>query len=70
MQLYPMQLSKRQKEILRLMVDGKNNKEIAKAMGIKSGTVVSQKWTARIKAGVRDELALYKWAVANPKEIK
>jgi two-component system nitrate/nitrite response regulator NarL len=65
-----MQLSPRQKQILRLMADGKNNKEIAKEMGVATGTITSQKWTARIKVGVRDELALYIWATKNPKELK
>lgn len=52
------------------MVKGLNPAEIAKEMGVKVGTINSQKFTCRIKAGVRDDLALFKWATANPKELK
>lgn len=65
-----MKLSPKQKQILRLMAEGKNNKEIAEAMGVSPGTITSQKWTARIKTGTRDDIALYKWAVENKKELK
>lgn len=65
-----MKLSPRQKEILRLMVRGMNPKEIAEEMEINVATVNTQKFTCRIKAGVRDDLALFKWATANPKELK
>jgi DNA-binding NarL/FixJ family response regulator len=65
-----MKLSPRQKEILRLMIQGMNPKEIAEEMGINVATVNTQKFTCRIKTDTRDDISLYKWATQNPKEIK
>jgi DNA-binding NarL/FixJ family response regulator len=57
----PVSLSKRQNELVGLLVQGLKNKEIAHAMGISEGTVKAYLTTLYEKVGARDrfELALF-----------
>jgi two-component system nitrate/nitrite response regulator NarL len=57
----PVSLSKRQNELVGLLVQGLKNKEIASAMGISEGTVKAYLTTLYEKVGARDrfELALF-----------
>ncbi len=57
----PIALSRRQSELLGLLVQGLKNREIAKEMGISEGTVKAYLTTLFEKVGARDrfELALY-----------
>ena len=57
----PVSLSKRQNELVGLLVQGLKNKEIATAMGISEGTVKAYLTTLYEKVGARDrfELALF-----------
>ncbi|HEV2198382.1 MAG TPA: response regulator transcription factor [Bryobacteraceae bacterium] len=57
----PVSLSKRQNELVGLLVQGLKNKEIAGAMGISEGTVKAYLTTLYEKVGARDrfELALF-----------
>ena len=57
----PISLSKRQSELVGLLVQGLKNKEIASALGISEGTVKAYLTTLFEKVGARDrfELALY-----------
>lgn len=57
----PVNLSKRQNELIGLLVQGLKNKEIAHAMGISEGTVKAYLTTLYEKVGARDrfELALF-----------
>jgi len=57
----PISLSKRQSELVGLLVQGLKNKEIASALGISEGTVKAYLTTLYEKVGARDrfELALF-----------
>ena len=57
----PISLSKRQSELVALLVQGLKNKEIAGALGISEGTVKAYLTTLYEKVGARDrfELALF-----------
>ena len=57
----PVSLSKRQSELVGLLMQGLKNKEIAHALGISEGTVKAYLTTLYEKVGARDrfELALY-----------
>jgi len=57
----PISLSKRQSELVGLLVQGLKNKEIAGALGISEGTVKAYLTTLYEKVGARDrfELALF-----------
>ncbi|MEQ1883420.1 MAG: response regulator transcription factor [Bryobacteraceae bacterium] len=57
----PVQLSRRQSQLLQLLVQGLKNKEIARALGISEGTVKAYLTTLFEKVGARDrfELALF-----------
>jgi DNA-binding NarL/FixJ family response regulator len=57
----PVSLSKRQSELVALLVQGLKNKEIAAALGISEGTVKAYLTTLYEKVGARDrfELALF-----------
>jgi two-component system, NarL family, nitrate/nitrite response regulator NarL len=57
----PISLSKRQSELISLLVQGLKNKEIATALGISEGTVKAYLTTLYEKVGARDrfDLALY-----------
>jgi len=57
----PISLSKRQSELVALLVQGLKNKEIAHALGISEGTVKAYLTTLYEKVGARDrfELALF-----------
>jgi DNA-binding NarL/FixJ family response regulator len=50
--------SKRENEVLRLLIDGRSNREIAEALGIDEGTVKSHLSRMMTKAGVRNRTAL------------
>jgi len=71
----PVHLSKRQSQLVQLLVQGLKNKEIAAALGISEGTVKAYLTTLFEKVGARDrfELALFglrtvglRTAVGNP----
>ena len=57
----PVHLSKRQTELIGLLVQGLKNKEIAQTLGISEGTVKAYLTTLYEKVGARDrfELALF-----------
>lgn len=57
----PVHLSKRQSELINLLVQGLKNKEIAQTLGISEGTVKAYLTTLYEKVGARDrfELALF-----------
>ncbi len=57
----PISLSRRQSELVGLLVQGLKNKEIASALGISEGTVKAYLTTLYEKVGARDrfELALF-----------
>ncbi|MEQ1946826.1 MAG: response regulator transcription factor [Bryobacteraceae bacterium] len=57
----PVRLSRRQSQLLQLLVQGLKNKEIASALGISEGTVKAYLTTLFEKVGARDrfELALF-----------
>ncbi len=55
-------LSKREKEILELLLNGENNKSISKALSLKSNTVSTYKKLIFYKMGVNNIIDLFKYA--------
>ncbi len=58
-------LSKREKEILELLLNGENNKSISKALSLKSNTVSTYKKLIFYKVGVSNLIDLFKYAQSN-----
>lgn len=55
-------LSKREKEIMELLLNGENNKSISKALSLKSNTVSTYKKLIFYKMGVSNIIDLFKYA--------
>ena len=55
-------LSKREKEIMELLLNGENNKSISKALSLKSNTVSTYKKLIFYKMGVNNIIELFKYA--------
>jgi len=55
-------LSKREKEIMELLLNGENNKSISKALSLKSNTVSTYKKLIFYKMGVNNIIDLFKYA--------
>jgi two-component system invasion response regulator UvrY len=55
-------LSKREKEIMELLLNGENNKSISKALSLKSNTVSTYKKLIFYKVGVSNLIDLFKHA--------
>jgi DNA-binding NarL/FixJ family response regulator len=55
-------LSKREKEIMELLLSGENNKSISKALSLKSNTVSTYKKLIFYKVGVNNIIDLFKYA--------
>lgn len=55
-------LSKREKEIMELLLNGENNKSISKALSLKSNTVSTYKKLIFYKVGVSNLIYLFKHA--------
>jgi DNA-binding CsgD family transcriptional regulator len=60
-----MRLSPRQTQILRLMMDGKDNEQIAAELGVKHASVQNYKFHLRQILRVRGDVGLVKWAHDN-----
>jgi DNA-binding NarL/FixJ family response regulator len=58
-------LSKREKEILELLLNGENNKSISKTLSLKSNTVSTYKKLIFYKVGVNNLIDLFKYAQSN-----
>ncbi len=58
-------LSKREKEIMELLLNGENNKSISKALSLKSNTVSTYKKLIFYKVGVSNLIDLFKYAQSN-----
>lgn len=65
-----MKLTPRQIQILNLMLDGKENDDIAAELGIKQSSVQNYKFHLRRVLRVRGDVGLVKWATENKKELK
>jgi DNA-binding NarL/FixJ family response regulator len=59
----PSPLTRRQREIVRLLATGKSNKEVATALGISSKTVETHRAAIMRKLGLRSIAALVRYAV-------
>ena len=59
----PHHLTSREKEILKLIAEGKKNKEIASLLGIRSRTVQAHRTNLMDKLGAHDRTELVKYAV-------
>jgi DNA-binding NarL/FixJ family response regulator len=55
-------LSKREKEIVELLINGENNKSISKKLELKSNTVSTYKKLIFYKIGVDNLIDLFKYA--------
>lgn len=55
-------LSKREKEIMELLLSGQNNKSISKMLELKSNTVSTYKKLIFYKVGVNNLIDLFKYA--------
>jgi DNA-binding NarL/FixJ family response regulator len=58
-------LSKREKEIMELLLNGENNKSISKTLSLKSNTVSTYKKLIFYKVGVNNLIDLFKYAQSN-----
>jgi len=66
----PVQLSKRQSQLVGLLVQGLKNKEIAATLGISEGTVKAYLTTLYEKVGARDRFELALFGLKNQGEIR
>lgn len=66
----PVQLSRRQSELVGLLVQGLKNKEIASALGISEGTVKAYLTTLYEKVGARDRFELALFGLKNLGELR
>lgn len=57
------ELTPREQDIVRLVVAGSSNKEIARALGLAQQTVKNHLGHVMLKLGVSSRLQLYRWAV-------
>jgi DNA-binding NarL/FixJ family response regulator len=58
-------LSKREKEIMDLLLNGQNNKSISQKLSLKSNTVSTYKKLIFYKVGVNNLIDLFKYAQIN-----
>ena len=58
-------LSEREREVVRLLGEGRSNKEVAAALGISSRTAEVHRASAMKKAGVKSLGELIRWAIRN-----
>jgi len=58
-------LTKRQLEVLKLLIEGYDNNEVAEILDAKCKTVATHRFTIMLKLGIHDLAALVKYALRN-----
>ena len=58
-------LTKRQLEVLKLLVDGYDNKEVAEILSVKCKTIEAHRFTIMVKLGIHDLAGLVKYTLRN-----
>jgi len=59
----PQRITPREHQVIRCLLDGRRNKEIATALAISEETVKNHLRSIRAKTGTSDRLAVAMWAV-------
>ncbi len=56
-------LTKRQLDVLKLLIDGYDNNEVAEILNVKRNTVEAHRFTIMVKLGLHDLTALVKYGI-------